>query len=55
MERDVLHGRERTPLYHAGGPWFVNLVVTQSGGTIQVEGNERDGNTVRLELPNWGE
>ncbi len=54
MERDVLHGHERTPLYHGGGLglWFVNLVVTQSGGTIQVEDNERDGNTVRLELPN---
>jgi signal transduction histidine kinase len=53
MERDVLVGRgERTPLYHGTGLglWFVELVVSRSGGTITFEENSPTGNIVGIEL-----
>ncbi len=53
MERDVLLGHEETPLSHGGGLglWLVNLLVTQSDGTITVTSDGPRGNTVRVTLP----
>ena len=55
MEREVLLGNEeRTPLDHGSGLglWFVQLLVSRSGGSIRFEQNSLAGNTVILELPN---
>jgi PAS domain S-box/PAS domain S-box len=54
MERDVLVGnKERTPLDHGSGLglWFVQFLVSRSGGAIRFEKNSPTGNIVILELP----
>jgi PAS domain S-box-containing protein len=54
MERDVLLGnKQRTELNHGSGLglWFVQLLVSRSGGSIQFEPNSPSGNVVTLELP----
>lgn len=53
MERALLQGHEKSPLEHGGGLglWFVNLVVTQSNGSIDIKENDRGGNTIRVILP----
>lgn len=54
MEREVLLGnKKRTQLDHGSGLglWFVQLLVSRSGGSIRFEQNPSTGNTVILELP----
>ena len=54
MERDVLLGETgRTPTYHGSGLglWLVNLIVTRSGGRVDHEPRESQGNVVRVTLP----
>jgi PAS domain S-box-containing protein len=54
MERDVLLGdKQRTPLDHGSGLglWFVQLLVSRSGGSIGFAENSPTGNIVSLELP----
>ena len=53
MEREVLLGnKKRTQLDHGSGLglWFVQLLVSRSGGSIRFEQNSSTGNTVILEL-----
>ena len=54
MERDVLLGnKQRTELDHGSGLglWFVQMLVSRSGGSIRFETNSPTGNIVILELP----
>jgi signal transduction histidine kinase len=54
MEQDVLLGnKQRTPLDHGSGLglWFVQMLVSRSGGSIRFETNSPTGNIVILELP----
>lgn len=54
MEQDVLLGdKQRTPLNHGSGLglWFVQLLVSRSGGSIGFAENSPTGNIVTLELP----
>jgi K+-sensing histidine kinase KdpD len=54
MERDVLLGnKQRTELDHGSGLglWFVQMLVSRSGGSIRFETNSSTGNIVILELP----
>jgi PAS domain S-box-containing protein len=54
MERDVLLGnKQRTALDHGSGLglWFVQLLVSRSGGSIGFERNSPTGNTVTVEIP----
>ena len=54
MERAVLTGEtEIEPLYHGSGLglWLVNLVVSQSDGTLTFDENEPRGSVVVIELP----
>ena len=51
MEREVLTGeRAIDPLYHGSGLglWFVNLIVTHSGGKVVFTENNPQGNVVSL-------
>jgi two-component system OmpR family sensor kinase len=52
MERDVLESGTERPLKHSQGLglWLVRVVVTESGGSIQVVDNEPTGTVVRLTL-----
>jgi signal transduction histidine kinase len=54
MEYANLSDAERIePTYHPGGLglWFVYLVAQRSGGTLQFDENDPEGNVVTLELP----
>jgi signal transduction histidine kinase len=54
MERAVLTDEtEIEPLYHGSGLglWLVNLVVSQSDGTLTFDENEPRGSVVVIELP----
>jgi signal transduction histidine kinase len=49
----LLGETERTPTYHGSGLglWLVNLLVTRSGGRVDHEPREPQGNVVRVTLP----
>jgi len=53
MERDVLLGREESPLYHGSGLglWLVHVVTSRVNGSVAYEANEPRGNSVELVLP----
>ncbi|UVE49446.1 PAS domain S-box protein [Haloferax larsenii] len=54
MERKVLTREEEIePLYHGSGLglWLVNLIVRQSGGMLEFDENEPQGNIVTILLP----
>jgi PAS domain S-box-containing protein len=47
---EMLSKKEESPVYHHGGLglWLVNLVVSRSGATMDIEENEPRGNLVRI-------
>lgn len=53
QDRRVLEHGEESALEHGSGigTWFVNWIVTASGGSVDVTANEDGGNTVRIRLP----
>lgn len=54
MERDIIsEAAEMGPLYHGRGLglWLVKLVVRDSEGTLEFEGNEPRGSIVRISVP----
>jgi len=52
--KDLVFGREETDQLHHGngfGLFFVENVITESGGEIRIEDNEPRGTAVEIELP----
>jgi signal transduction histidine kinase len=56
QERDILGGAGETPLEHMEGVglWLIYWIVTQSGGSVDIVGNDDGGTTVRIDLPVQG-
>ncbi|QDX40517.1 PAS domain S-box protein [Salarchaeum sp. JOR-1] len=52
-ERRVLREGEETPLLHGSGLglWFVNWIVSELGGHIEIEDNEPRGSVVTVSVP----
>lgn len=53
QEQLVLERGRETPLDHSSGLglWIVHWLITESGGTIQFEGNEPRGTVATIQLP----
>lgn len=53
IERTVFEEGIETPMAHSEGVglWVAQMIISQLGGTIEIEDNEPRGTTVRLEIP----